>query len=138
MKARIHNLSLPAMVFLFAAHARASWQLSWSDEFNGSSINTNNWSFAIGNGVGGWGNHELEYYTSRPQNAYVTNGLLHLTARRESYRGFNYTSAKIMTQGRFSQKYGRFDFRAKLPPGQGYWPALWMLPEHSVYGGWAT
>jgi beta-glucanase (GH16 family) len=127
-----------AMVFLFVAPARAGWQLSWSDEFNGSSINTNNWSFAIGNGVGGWGNHELEYYTSRPQNAYVTNGLLHLTARRESYMGFNYTSAKIMTQGRFSQKYGRFDFYAKLPQGQGYWPALWLMPEDSVYGRWAA
>ena len=118
--------------------AHGDWQLTWSDEFDGNSINTNNWTFDIGNGSGGWGNNELEYYTSRPQNVYVTNGLLHIVANHESYGGQNYTSAKLKTTGLFSQKYGRFEFRAKLPQGQGYWPALWMMPEDSVYGGWAA
>ena len=118
--------------------AHGDWQLAWSDEFNGSSINTNNWTFDIGNGSGGWGNNELEYYTSRPQNVYVTNGLLHIAAQAESYLGYNYTSAKLKTFGLFSQKYGRFEFYARLPQGQGYWPALWMMPRGAVYGGWAA
>jgi beta-glucanase (GH16 family) len=118
--------------------ARGDWQLAWSDEFDGSAINTNNWTFDIGNGSGGWGNNEKEYYTSRPQNVYVTNGILHIIANKESYGGQNYTSAKLKTLGLFSQTYGRFEFRAKLPQGQGYWPALWMMPEDGVYGGWAA
>jgi beta-glucanase (GH16 family) len=118
--------------------AHADWQLAWSDEFGGDSINTNNWTFDIGNGSGGWGNYELEYYTSRPQNAYATNGILHIVARKESYGGQNYTSAKLKTPGLFSKKYGRFEFSAKLPQGQGYWPALWMMPQDKVYGGWAA
>jgi beta-glucanase (GH16 family) len=118
--------------------ASADWQLVWDDEFNGSSLNTTNWTFDIGNGSGGWGNNELEYYTSRPQNVYVTNGLLHIAAQKESYSGFNYTSAKLKSSGLFSQKYGRFEFYARLPQGQGYWPALWMMPQNSVYGGWAA
>ena len=118
--------------------AHGDWQLAWSDEFNGSSINTNNWTFDIGNGSGGWGNNELEYYTSRPQNAYVTDGLLHIAAQKESYSGYNYTSAKLKTIGLFSHKYGRFEFYARLPQGQGYWPALWMMPQGAVYGGWAA
>ena len=83
--------------------AHAGWQLAWSDEFGGDSINTNNWTFDIGNGSGGWGNYELEYYTSRPQNAYATNGILHIVARKESYGGQNYTSAKLKTLGLFSK-----------------------------------
>jgi beta-glucanase (GH16 family) len=116
--------------------ARGDWQLVWSDEFDGSAINTNNWTFDIGNGSGGWGNKELEYYTSRPQNVYVTNGILHIIANKESYGGQNYTAAKLKTLGLFSQTYGRFEFRAKLPQGQGYWPALWLMPKHSAYGRW--
>ena len=120
------------------ASARADWQLSWSDDFSGSTINTNRWTFDIGNGDNGWGNRELEYYTSRPQNAYVADGMLHIVARQEVYRGKDYTSAKLKTRGLFSQKYGRFEFYAKLPQGQGYWPALWMMPEHAIYGSWAA
>jgi beta-glucanase (GH16 family) len=118
--------------------AQAAWQLTWSEEFDGNSINTNIWSFDTGNGAGGWGNNELEYYTSRPQNAYVSNGLLHIVARKESSSGFNYTSAKMKSRGGFSQKYGRFEFRARLPQGKGYWPALWMMPKDAAYGHWAA
>ena len=118
--------------------AHADWQLSWSDDFSENEINTNNWTFDIGNGSNGWGNHELEYYTSRPENAYIAGGMLHIVARKETYEGKEFTSAKIRTRGRFSQKYGRFEFCARLPQGKGYWPALWMMPEHAVYGPWAA
>ena len=118
----------------------AGWQVVWSDEFDGTSVNPTKWTYDIGNGSGGWGNNELQYYTSRPTNVYVAGGLLHIVARREvpQYNGFDYTSAKLKTQGLFSKKYGRFEFRARLPQGQGYWPALWMMPRDSVYGGWAA
>jgi beta-glucanase (GH16 family) len=110
----------------------------WNDEFSGASINSKHWAFETGNGDGGWGNGELEYYTSRPQNVYVTNGILHIVAIKESFSGFNYTSTRMKTEGLFSKKYGRFQFRAKLPTGKGYWPALWLYPEDSAYGGWAA
>ncbi|MDR3460231.1 MAG: family 16 glycosylhydrolase [Verrucomicrobiae bacterium] len=134
------SFSLLAAAILFGClvNARGSWQMTWSDEFDGNTLNSNNWTFDIGNGSGGWGNNELEYYTSRPQNVYVTNGLLHIVANKESYGGQSYTSAKLKTTGLFSKKYGRFEFKAKLPQGQGYWPALWMMPQDEVYGGWAA
>lgn len=135
---------MKALIFLLAAvflggpqAVRAEWQLSWSDEFNGDSIDPAHWKFDIGH-HDGWGNNELEYYTSRPENAYVSNGLLHIVARREPYEGQKYTSAKMKTRGLFSQSRGRFEFRAKLPHGKGYWPALWMMPEDEIYGGWAA
>jgi beta-glucanase (GH16 family) len=118
--------------------AQPRWQLSWSDDFTGTAIDTNHWTFEIGNGNNGWGNHELEYYTSRPQNAYIADGMLHIVARKEPYQGKEFTSAKLKTRDRFSQKYGRFEFCARLPQGKGYWPALWMMPEHPVYGPWAA
>jgi beta-glucanase (GH16 family) len=118
--------------------AHGAWQLTWSDEFNGNSIDTNKWSFDSGAGNNGWGNNELEYYTAQPQNIYVSNGFLHIVARRESYHGSRYTSAKIRTRGRFNQKYGRFEFRARLPQGKGYWPAFWLMPEDAAYGAWAA
>ena len=117
------------------AAAAAAWNIVWSDEFNGSNINANIWSFETGNN-NGWGNSELEYYTSRPQNAYASNGLLHIVARRESYGGFNYTSARMKSQGHFAKAYGRFEFRAKLPAGLGYWPALWLLGTNVTSVGW--
>jgi beta-glucanase (GH16 family) len=125
-------------LFAGAGEARAGWQLAWSDEFSGNTINTNNWTFDSGNGNGGWGNRELEFYTSRPQNAYVADGMLHIVARKEDYQGKQYTSAKLKTRGLFSRKYGRFEFYARLPEGKGYWPALWMMPENAVYGRWAA
>lgn len=105
----------------------------WSDEFNGAGINLSNWSFDTGNN-NGWGNNELEYY--RTQNAYVSGGLLHIVARRESVGAFNYTSARMKSQGHFAKKYGRFEFRAKLPPGLGCWPALWILGSDLTTVGW--
>jgi beta-glucanase (GH16 family) len=121
--------------------ASAAWRPTWSDEFNGASLDTNTWFLDIGNGQPdnpGWGNKELEFYTSRPQNAYVSNGLLHLVARSEEYAGLHYTSAKLKSRNSFSQKFGRFEFRARLPHGNGLWPALWMMPKDAVYGHWAA
>lgn len=114
---------------------RAGWNLTWDDEFNGTTIDTNHWTFETGN-HGGWGNNELEFYTGRPENAYVSNGVLHIVARREFTNGCAYTSARMKSEGLFSQKYGRFEFRAKFPRGKGFWPALWLMPQDSVYGGW--
>ncbi len=140
-----HSVSLLAALVLgalafSAGPACGAWQLAWSDEFDGASVDPTKWTYDIGNGSGGWGNNELQYYTSRATNVYVANGLLHIVARKEvpKYNGFDYTSAKLKTQGLFSKKYGRFEFRARLPQGQGYWPALWMMPQDSVYGGWAA
>lgn len=115
--------------------AHAGWKLVWSDEFEGAAINTNHWKFEIGN-HGGWGNNELEYYTGGPENAWVQDGFLHIAARRESINGFAYTSARMKSEGLFSQEYGRFEFRARFPRGRGYWPAIWLMPQDSAYGGW--
>lgn len=115
--------------------APAGWKLTWSDEFNGDSIDRTKWGFETGN-RNGFGNHEKEFYTDQPQNASVRDGALHIVARKEPHDGFDYTSARMLTKGKFSQKFGRFDFRAKLPTGAGLWPALWLLPQDEVYGGW--
>ena len=119
------------------------WNLVWSDEFNTNTLNTNNWTFDIGNGfesggywVPGWGNNELEYYTSSTQNVYVANGYLHIAALIQGTNGCNYTSGRIKSLGLFYTTYGRIEWRAQLPSGTGFWPALWMLPENSPYGGW--
>lgn len=131
--------ALVLLLLLFSpSSANADWQFVWADEFDGTNINAAHWTFDTGNGRGGWGNNELEFYTSRPQNAYVSNGLLHIVALKETYSGQDYTSARLKTKGLFSRTYGRFEFRAKLPQGQGYWPALWLMPQASVYGGWAA
>ncbi|HVV00811.1 MAG TPA: family 16 glycosylhydrolase [Verrucomicrobiae bacterium] len=119
-----------------AGAAYGDWNLAWSEEFSGTSINTDLWNFELGNGSGGWGNNELEYYTSSPQNAFVADGLLHIVARRQSVGGFNYTSARMTTQGHYSRTYGRIEFRAKLPQGIGLWPALWMLGANINSVGW--
>jgi beta-glucanase (GH16 family) len=115
--------------------AQADWQVTWSDEFDGSTVDTTKWVFETGNN-NGWGNSEREYYTSRTTNAYVAGGALHIVARQESMGGFPYTSARMKTQGLFSKKYGRFEFRAKLPLGRGYWPALWMMGTNIASVGW--
>jgi len=116
-------------------NSNTAWNIVWSDEFDGTTISSSNWSFETGNN-NGWGNSELEYYTSRSQNAYVTNGLLHIVARQESFNGFHYTSARMNSQNHFSKLYGRIEFRAKLPYGVGFWPALWMLGNNFPSVGW--
>ena len=112
------------------------WNIVWSDEFNGTSIDRNIWTNDFGNGQNGWGNSEQEFYTSRTNNAYVSNGLLHIVALQEPTNGFFYTSARMKTQYLFSMTYGRIEFRAKLPQGVGFWPALWMLATNIDSIGW--
>ncbi len=117
--------------------------LVWSDEFDGTSLNSSNWEPLFGTGTAyglpaGWGNNELQYYTDRPQNVYVQNGQLHIVARSENYAGSNYTSARLRTRNLQEFLYGRIEARIKLPSGQGIWPAFWMLPTGSPYGGWAS
>jgi beta-glucanase (GH16 family) len=106
-----------------------SWDLVWSDEFTGAagtSPNDANWAFDIG--ASGWGNQELQFYTNRPSNVSLDgNGNLVITARRESYFGAPFTSARVKTQGKFAQAYGRFEARMKTVAGPGLWPAFWML-----------
>ena len=110
----------------------------WSDEFDGAAVNANTWTYDLGSGGSnsGWGNQELEYYTSRTNNVFVTNGLLHIVARKEPFNGCNYTSARLKSQNLFSCKYGRIEWRAKLPQGTGFWPALWMLGTNISTIGW--
>lgn len=114
--------------------------LVWSDEFEGSEVNMDNWSFQIGDGtsegIPGWGNNELEYY--RAENATVDSGYLIITAKEENYGGKNYTSARLRTINKADFLYGKFEARIKLPRGQGMWPAFWMLPTDQFYGGWAA
>ena len=111
-----------------------NWNLVWSDEFNGSSLDTTKWTYDTG--AGGWGNNELECYTNRTQNVNVTGGNLVITAQPESYGGANYTSGRIKTQGLFNFTYGRIEARIKLPDGQGLWPAFWMLGSNITSVGW--
>ena len=106
----------------------------WNDEFNGAAINPNVWTFETGGG--GWGNNELEYYTSRTNNAFVADGFLNIVARQEAFGGRNYTSARMKTEGLVSWKYGRFEWRARLPAGLGFWPALWLLGTNISSIGW--
>lgn len=93
------------------------------------------WNYNIGNN-NGWGNNELEYYTDRPQNVKVEDGMLKITAVKESYMGSAYTSARVLTKGKFEQKYGRIEARIKMPWGKGLWPAFWMLGANSDTVSW--
>ncbi len=127
----------------WAADALAQeWELVWSDEFDGDELDESKWSYQYGTGASegltGWGNNELQYYTDREENVYVKDGKLHIVAREESYNNRSYTSGRIRTINKGDWTYGRFEIRAKLPEGQGLWPAIWMMPTESVYGGWAA
>jgi len=128
------------------------WQLVWSDEFDGDGIDATKWDFELGNGffdyqnhqwVPGWGNEELQYYTREPENVSVRDSLLYIRALKEPLHGCGYTSARIRTRRRdgtplFAKRYGKFEFRARVPHGKGLWPAIWLLPLDDRYGGWAA
>jgi beta-glucanase (GH16 family) len=110
-----------------------NYTLVWSDEFDGTALSSD-WTYDIGTGNGGWGNNELQYYTN--QNVQVSNGLLQITAKSETFNAQDYTSTRIKTQGLKSWKYGRIDIRAALPYGKGIWPALWMLGDNITTASW--
>ncbi|NQV38529.1 MAG: glycoside hydrolase family 16 protein [Candidatus Marinimicrobia bacterium] len=120
--------------------ALPGYDLIWQDEFSGDIIDTSKWEFEV-NAWGG-GNNELQYYTDRIENAYVDSGNLVIKAIHATYTDEegtrDYTSARMRTRNKGDWLYGRFEICAKLPQGQGLWPAIWMLPTDWEYGGWAS
>jgi beta-glucanase (GH16 family) len=139
------SLLLLAALLPFGSHAQRAissdqtsdqWRLVWSDEFDYRGLpDPAKWSYDVGGH--GWGNKELQYYTEqRKENARVEDGYLIIEARRDSWEGHKYTSARLVSKGQGDWTYGRFEVRAKLPSGRGTWPAIWMLPTGKDYGGW--
>lgn len=128
------------------------WVLTWHDEFDGDAVDAANWHCELGNGfhdpdsgqwVAGWGNEELQCYTAQPDNVRVRDSVLSIRAQRQQAGGCAYTSARLRSRGAdgralFAQRYGRFEFRARVPHGRGLWPALWLLPLEDHYGRWAA
>ena len=116
------------------------WTLQWSDEFNGSSLDTNVWGYEIGRGDNGWGNVELQYYTARTSNVAVNSGSLKITAKKEneSYNGAQYTSGRINTKNRKTFKYGKMEAKIRVNGGNqnGVWPAFWMMGNDYDSVGW--
>ena len=113
----------------------AGYTLVWQDEFNDSTLNQDDWNYEIGNGSNGWGNNELQYYTSA-NTSLVLDDFLVIEAKEESFAGYNYTSSRLTTQNKQSFQYGRVDIRAVVPEGQGIWPALWMLGDDITSVSW--
>lgn len=125
-----------------AQSVNANWVLTWSDEFeapDGSAPDPKKWTEETGGG--GWGNNELEYYTARGTNSRVEKGNLVIDALQEKFTGPDgvtreYTSARLKTAKLFTQKYGKFEARIRIPKGQGMWPAFWMLGDDISTAGW--
>ena len=139
-----HSLSAACLVFtaLIAFTAfiprpatAAAWDLVWSDEFDKAGpIDTSKWTIQVGPSTV---NGEFEYYTNRIENIRVADGYLNIIGRKENFGGRNYTSGRINTEGKTWWTYGKFEIKAKLPGGQGSWPAFWMLGhECDKHGGW--
>ncbi|MEL6877589.1 MAG: glycoside hydrolase family 16 protein [Pseudomonadota bacterium] len=152
---KIERVSLPEDGAARQPGEETGWQLVWQDEFEGEEIDRTNWDFDVD--CWGGGNEERQCYRDDPSNASVRDGKLVITARNETHTGpalpphlraeaddldatatKPFTSARLVTRGKAAWKYGRIEVRAKLPQGQGTWPAIWMLPEDNVYGGWAS
>ena len=109
--------------------------LVWSDEFETPGApNSNKWGYDLG--ASGWGNNESQNYTDRRDNSYVTNGTLKIVAKKEAYAGSQYTSARLLSKGKYSFKYGKVEVRAKIPAGVGTWPAIWMLGDNFSTVSW--
>ena len=116
------------------------WRLVWQDEFDSEKLDYSKWEIEV-NAFGG-GNQEMQIYTDRKENVRVEDGRLILEARRDHHgiQGTTreYSSGRIRSKRRGDWRYGRFEFRAKLPKGQGLWPAIWLMPSDDKYGGWAA
>jgi len=113
------------------------YKLVWNDEFNYTGApDSSKWTYDLGVGNGGWGNQESQYYTNRSKNVYVSDGNLVITALKENYNTSSYTSTRIVSRQMGDWLYGKIIVRAKLPEGKGTWPAIWMMPTDSIYGGW--
>jgi beta-glucanase (GH16 family) len=128
---------------------KPGWSLVWCDEFDGPAIDETKWTFDIGDGGDkasgpGWGNQEKEYYTRRTDNAQTKDGNLVISALKDGPHyanggaAYDYSSARMVTRGKADWTFGRIEARAKVPKGQGLWPAIWMLPSENAYGGWAA
>ena len=112
-------------------------ELVWQDEFDTDGApDVEKWNYDIGKGSNGWGNNESQYYTDRTDNVTVSDGTLKITAKKESYEGAEYTSARMKTQDKYDFTYGRVDVKAKLAGGGGTWPAIWMLGSNISTVGW--
>lgn len=141
----LKRLNTPlAILWVFAAGLLAApeqnvpgWTLVWADEFaqaDGTTPDSSKWVYDIGGG--GWGNNELQYYTSRTNNARIENGQLVIEARQEIFGNRNYTSARLLTKGKHSWTYGRIEARIKIPRGQGIWPGFWTLGSNIDSVNW--
>ncbi|WP_421739364.1 glycoside hydrolase family 16 protein [Caulobacter sp.] len=146
------HLALAALgAFLLASPSVAAekpWRLVWSDEFDGTRLDLTKWSRAVD--CGGGGNNERQCYTDAPDIVSVRDGMLRLTAVKRPTTAIanpwgppdgrmktgDYASGKILTEGKAAWRHGRVEARARVPGGQGVWPAIWMMPETSAYGGW--
>lgn len=123
-----------------APETLGDWQLVWNDEFDGPDVDESKWTFQNGDGCDinlcGWGNNELQWYL--PHNATIEDGHLVIIAQEQTINNRSYTSSRMRSKDKGDWRYGRFEVRAKLPRGQGLWPAIWMMPTDNVYGGWAA
>lgn len=125
----------PAAVNADAKDYAQYTELVWSDEFDGAAVDQSKWGYDLGNN-NGWGNNELEYYTNTTDNASVSGGNLVIQAQKQAQGGRDYTSARMLTKGKQDFKFGRLDVRARLPKGQGIWPAIWMLGSDIDQNNW--
>lgn len=106
-----------------------TYDLIFSDEFNGDTLDESIWNYEIGNGASGWGNNELQYYTKDPKNVSISDGTLKITAINESIYGYNYSSARLTTKNKKSFTYGKFEASIKVDSARGDWSAFWLLSE---------
>ncbi len=115
-----------------SSESTSNYQLVWSDEFNISGMpDTAKWDYDTEGNDAGWGNNEVQFYTKeRIENTRIESGVLKITALKEEYQGYNYTSARLISKADW--KYGKIEVNAKLPRGRGTWSAIWMMP-----GGWS-
>ncbi len=116
--------------------AQMAWNLVWSEEFSGTTLNEEVWNYEIGFGNAGWGNNELQYYRSGESNLIVADGKASIIAKQENFGSAEYTSARVQTKGKYDVQYGRIEARIKVPMGQGLWPAFWMLGSNIDAVGW--
>jgi beta-glucanase (GH16 family) len=133
-------LFLQAGLYPGCRHEVVIEQPVWADEFNYTgSPDSSKWAYDLGDGcptVCGWGNNELQFYTSENKNVRIENGRLIIEAHHQAKGGKAYTSARVVSRNKGDWLYGRIEVRAKLPKGKGTWPAIWMLPTDWSYGGW--
>ncbi len=134
------EVSQSFVISVSLATSGGAWSLVWSDEFDGTTLNTDNWNIQTGDGseygLTAWGNAEQEWY--KAENITVADGNLVIAAKEEPTNGYPYTSGRMRSDNKVDIKYGRIEARVKTPIGQGLWSAFWMLPTDSAYGGWAS